>query len=196
MAQACERAGFDAFWLAEAYPWWRKHGMEARSSTAIASIIARETKRFPSAGASFRLTPAILCRSPWKRALCRTLPERAFLLGLGASKIFMKEVGEGESGQNGWPGHRNEGKHRNYSRRAGRRAVRLRGPGFRRARARASKGAHTARDFRRSILALPGRFCSACPAVIADGFLTASITTPEFVRYSRTMMEEGAATSW
>ena len=35
MAQACEAAGFDAFWLAEAYPWWRKHGMEARSSTAI-----------------------------------------------------------------------------------------------------------------------------------------------------------------
>ena len=37
MAQACDRAGFDIFWLAEAYPWWRKHGMEARSSTAMTS---------------------------------------------------------------------------------------------------------------------------------------------------------------
>ncbi len=27
MAQACDAAGFDTFWLAEAYPWWRKHSM-------------------------------------------------------------------------------------------------------------------------------------------------------------------------
>src|SRR2546429_3937517 len=45
MAQACDAAGFDVFWLAEAYPWWRKHSMEARSSTAATAIIARETKR-------------------------------------------------------------------------------------------------------------------------------------------------------
>src|SRR5947209_17740367 len=45
MAKACEQAGFDIFWLAEAYPWWRKHGYEARSSTAITAVIARETKR-------------------------------------------------------------------------------------------------------------------------------------------------------
>ena len=45
MAQACDAAGFDPFWLAEAYPWWRKHSMEARSSTAITAIAARETKR-------------------------------------------------------------------------------------------------------------------------------------------------------
>src|SRR5258708_12618724 len=45
MAQACEAAGFDTFWLAEAYPWWRKHSMEARSSTAVTAIAARETKR-------------------------------------------------------------------------------------------------------------------------------------------------------
>ena len=44
MAQACERAGFDIFWLAEAYPWWRKHGMEARSSTAMTAVIATQTK--------------------------------------------------------------------------------------------------------------------------------------------------------
>src|SRR3979409_2569914 len=45
MAQACDAAGFDTFWLAEAYPWWRKHSMEARSSTAVTAIAARETKR-------------------------------------------------------------------------------------------------------------------------------------------------------
>src|ERR1700720_1623348 len=45
MAQACDVAGFDTFWLAEAYPWWRKHSMEARSSTAVTAIVARETKK-------------------------------------------------------------------------------------------------------------------------------------------------------
>ena len=45
MAQACDTAGFDTFWLAEAYPWWRKHSMEARSSTAVTAIVARETKK-------------------------------------------------------------------------------------------------------------------------------------------------------
>ena len=32
-ARTMDRAGMDTIWLAEAYPWWRKHGMEARSST-------------------------------------------------------------------------------------------------------------------------------------------------------------------
>src|SRR6266566_629647 len=45
MAQACDAAGFDSFWLAEAYPWWRKHSMEARSSTALSAVIARETDK-------------------------------------------------------------------------------------------------------------------------------------------------------
>ena len=30
----------DTIWLAEAYPWWRKHGMEARSSTGVAALMA------------------------------------------------------------------------------------------------------------------------------------------------------------
>jgi alkanesulfonate monooxygenase SsuD/methylene tetrahydromethanopterin reductase-like flavin-dependent oxidoreductase (luciferase family) len=31
MAKACEQAGFDIFWLAEAYPWWRKHAPQPQS---------------------------------------------------------------------------------------------------------------------------------------------------------------------
>src|SRR5437879_13724308 len=45
MATACEQAGFDAFWIAEAYPWWRTHGFEARSSTAVLALIAAVTRR-------------------------------------------------------------------------------------------------------------------------------------------------------
>src|SRR5207253_1776733 len=36
-ARALDAAGFDTIWLAEAYPWWRKHSMEARSSTALSA---------------------------------------------------------------------------------------------------------------------------------------------------------------
>ena len=44
-ARAMDEAGLDTIWLAEAYPWWRKHGMEARSSTVVSALMARETER-------------------------------------------------------------------------------------------------------------------------------------------------------
>src|SRR5260221_8824064 len=44
-ARAMDEGGFDTIWLAEAYPWWRKHSMEARSSTALSPLVARETER-------------------------------------------------------------------------------------------------------------------------------------------------------
>ena len=44
-ARAMDAAGMDTIWLAEAYPWWRKHGMEARSSTVVSALMARETKQ-------------------------------------------------------------------------------------------------------------------------------------------------------
>src|SRR5215813_5226018 len=99
MAQACETAGFDVFWLAEAYPWWRKHSMEARSSTATTAIVARETKRIAIGWGI--ISP--YTRHPVQIAMeARVLQEAAgegrCLFGLGASKIFMKEIGEGEKG--------------------------------------------------------------------------------------------------
>src|SRR2546427_12581408 len=44
-AKVMDRAGIDTIWLAEAYPGWRKHGMEARSSTVTSALIARATER-------------------------------------------------------------------------------------------------------------------------------------------------------
>ena len=43
-ARAMDEAGMDTVWLAEAYPWWRKHQMEARGSTVVSALMARETK--------------------------------------------------------------------------------------------------------------------------------------------------------
>src|SRR5438067_9472508 len=100
MAKACERAGFDTFWLAEAYPWWRKHSYEARSSTAITALIASQTKRIEVGWGI--ISP--YTRHPVQIAMeARVMQDVAgddrFLLGLGASKIFMKEIGEGEKGK-------------------------------------------------------------------------------------------------
>src|SRR5204863_2715081 len=100
MARACDAAGFDSFWLAEAYPWWRKHSMEARSSTAMTAVIARETTRIAIGWGI--ISP--YTRHPVQIAMeARVLQDITgggrFLLGLGASKIFMKEIGEGEKGK-------------------------------------------------------------------------------------------------
>src|SRR5205809_3800631 len=96
MAKACGQAGCDTFWIAEAYPWWRKHGFEARSSTAILAVIAAQTRRIQLGWGI--ISP--YTRHPVQIAMeARVMQELAgarFLLGLGASKIFMKEIGEGE----------------------------------------------------------------------------------------------------
>src|ERR1700689_344931 len=93
MAQACDEAGFDTFWLAEAYPWWRKHGMEARSSTAIAALIAQETGRIGIGwGIISPYTRHPIQIAMEARVMQDLCGEGRFLLGLGASKIFMREI--------------------------------------------------------------------------------------------------------
>ena len=42
-ARVMDRVGLDTIWLAEACPWWRKRGMEARSSTVTSALIAQAT---------------------------------------------------------------------------------------------------------------------------------------------------------
>ena len=194
MAQACERAGFDTFWLAEAYPWWRKHGMEARSSTAVTAIVARETRRIPIGWGI--ISP--YTRHPIQIAMeARVLQEAAgpgrFLLGLGASKIFMKEAGEGEAGsktaspavvmreaieivQGALSGQEfsYEGK-----------AFSAQLPALR-------ADAHAPRGSVPVYVGATGPVLQRLAGSHSDGLLTASITTPEFCRYSRAFMEEGA----
>src|SRR5487761_1195550 len=98
MAQACERAEFDTFWLAEAYPWWRKHSMEARSSTAITAVIARATKKIGSGWGIISPFTRHPVQIAMEARVMQDLADGRFLLGLGASKIFMKGIGEAENG--------------------------------------------------------------------------------------------------
>ena len=97
LGKAIDRAGFDVFWLGEAYPWWRKHTMEARSSTSLSALIAAATERVALGWGI--ISP--YTRHPLQIAMeARVLQEVAgpgrFLLGLGPSKIFMRAAGAGD----------------------------------------------------------------------------------------------------
>ena len=92
-ARAMDEAGMDTIWLAEAYPWWRKHGMEARSSTVVSALMARETERLTIGWGI--ISP--FTRHPVQVAMdARVVQEAAgpgrFILGFGTSKIFLNNA--------------------------------------------------------------------------------------------------------
>jgi 5,10-methylenetetrahydromethanopterin reductase len=193
MAQACDAAGFDTFWLAEAYPWWRKHGMEARSSTAITAIIARETKRIALGWGI--ISP--YTRHPVQIAMeARVLQEAAgegrFLLGLGASKIFMKEIGEGEKGKEVGPAVVMRESIEIVNAMLAGAEVKYEGKAFSAYAPPLKKDVHVPRWRVPIYVAATGPVIQRLAGSHSDGLLTASITTPKFVEYSRELMEEGA----
>jgi 5,10-methylenetetrahydromethanopterin reductase len=192
MARACDEAGFDTFWLAEAYPWWRKHSMEARSCTALTVLIARETKRI-NVGWGI-ISP--FTRHPVQIAMeARVMQEVAgerFLLGLGASKIFMKEIGEGEKGKQVGPATVMKEAIEIIQAMLRGEELHYEGQAFS-AYAPALKPEAYAPRLRTPIyIGATGPVLQRLAGSIADGLLTASITTPGFVQHSRKMMEEGA----
>ena len=91
-ARAMDEAGMDTIWLAEAYPWWRKHGMEARSSTVVSALMARATERLTIGWGI--ISP--FTRHPVQVAMdARVVQEAApgrFILGFGTSKIFLNNA--------------------------------------------------------------------------------------------------------
>jgi 5,10-methylenetetrahydromethanopterin reductase len=193
MAQACERAGFDAFWLAEAYPWWRKHSMEARSSTAITAIVARETRRITIGWGI--ISP--YTRHPVQIAMeARVMQEAAgegrFLLGLGVSKIFMKEIGEGEKGKEVGPATVMKESIDIVKAMLAGGEVAYEGKAFSAYAPALKPDAHVPRHSVPIYIGATGPVLQRMAGSHADGLLTASITTPAFVRYARSMMLEGA----
>jgi 5,10-methylenetetrahydromethanopterin reductase len=92
-ARELDRNRFDTIWLAEAYPWWRKHGMEARSSTVVSALMARETEALTIGWGI--ISP--FTRHPVQVAMdARVVQEAAgpgrFILGFGTSKIFLNNA--------------------------------------------------------------------------------------------------------
>src|ERR687883_505591 len=92
-ARVMDRAGMDTIWLAEAYPWWRKHGMEARSSTVVSALMAHATERLTIGWGI--ISP--FTRHPVQVAMdARVVQEAAgpgrFILGFGTSKTFLNNA--------------------------------------------------------------------------------------------------------
>ena len=181
-ARVMDSAGMDTIWLAEAYPWWRKHGMEARSSTVVSALMARETEQLTIGWGI--ISP--FTRHPVQVAMdARVVQEAAgpgrFLLGFGTSKIFLNNIRsqtkktlgpmrdaitvvrgvlggepfeyEGDTWSASVPGLQDE--------------------------------AHTPREVPPIYVGATAPKMQALAAELAEGVLTPSITTPAFVRYTR-----------
>jgi 5,10-methylenetetrahydromethanopterin reductase len=181
-ARAMDRAGMDTIWLAEAYPWWRKHGMEARSSTVVSALIARETKQL-TVGWGI-ISP--FTRHPVQVAMdARVVQEAAgpdrFILGFGTSKIFLNNASMQTSKTLGPMRDAVEivrgvlgGGEFEYTGSTWNASVPALQP-----------EAHTPRDVPPVYVAATAPKMQALAGEIADGCLTPSITTPPYVRYTR-----------
>jgi 5,10-methylenetetrahydromethanopterin reductase len=191
MAKACENAGFDAFWIAEAYPWWRKHSFEARSSTAILAVIAVETRRIQLGWGIISPYTRHPVQIAMEARVMQDLAGDRFLLGLGASKIFMKEIGEGEGEKVGPATVMRESIEIIKGVLAGE-AFEYQGKVFQANVPPLKPDAHSPRGVPPIYIAGTGPVLQKISGVVGDGLLTASITTPAFVRYSRKNMEDGA----
>jgi 5,10-methylenetetrahydromethanopterin reductase len=181
-ARVMDEAGMDTIWLAEAYPWWRKHQMEARGSTVVSALMARETERLTIGWGI--ISP--FTRHPVQVAMdARVVQEAAgpgrFILGFGTSKIFlnnarmqtkktlgpMRDAVEIVRGVLGGEAFSYEGDTWSADVPA------------------LSSEAHTPREVPPVYVAATAPKMQALAGEIAEGCLTPSITTPAFVRYTR-----------
>jgi 5,10-methylenetetrahydromethanopterin reductase len=187
-ARAMEEAGFDTIWLAEAYPWWRKHSMEARSSTALSALVARETEQL-AVGWGI-ISP--YTRHPIQIAMeARVTQEAAgpgrFYLGLGVSKIFMRHAGLDEGARPVAAMKEAAAIVRGVL--AGE-ALDFQGRVFEAHVPALRDDAEAPRWQVPLYFAGTGPMMLRAAAQVADGLLTASITTPAFVRYVRERVAE------
>ncbi len=180
-ARVMDRAGMDTIWLAEAYPWWRKHGMEARSSTVVSALMGRETERITIGWGI--ISP--FTRHPVQVAMdARVVQEAApgrFILGFGTSKIFlnnarmqtkktlgpMRDAVEIVRGVLGGGAFQYDGETWSADVPA------------------LQPEAETTREVPPVYVAATAPKMQALAGEIGDGCLTPSITTPAFVRYTR-----------
>src|SRR5881275_2582575 len=181
-ARAMDEAGMDTIWLAEAYPWWRKHGMEARSSTVASALLALATKRLTIGWGI--ISP--FTRHPVQVAMdARVVQEAAgpgrFIVGFGTSKIFLNNAGIQTS--------KTLGPMRDAVEIVrgvlGGAAFEYTGSTWSASVPALQPEAQTPRDVPPVYVAATAPKMQALAGEIGDGCLTPSITTPAFVRYTR-----------
>jgi 5,10-methylenetetrahydromethanopterin reductase len=192
-AEHLDRHGFDTMWLAEAYPWWRKHSMEARSSTALSALIGKATRR---------LTVGWGIISPYTRHPIQVAMEvrvtqeivgpSRLLVGFGASKIFMKEVGLGAD-KAARPLTAIRESIEIVRGVLGGEELDFHGKEFVAVVPALRPDAQSPRGAVPIYVAGTGPRLQELAGEVADGLLTPSITTPNFVRYARKNLATGAA---
>jgi 5,10-methylenetetrahydromethanopterin reductase len=180
-AKVMDRAGMDTIWLAEAYPWWRKHGMEARSSTVTSALIARATERLTIGWGI--ISP--FTRHPVQAAMdARVVQEAAgpgrFLLGFGTSKIFLNNA---KLNSRRTLGPMREAVEIVRGVLAGG-AFEYEGETFSASVPPLQDEAESPREVPPVYIAATAPKMQMLAGEIADGCLTPSITTPAFVRYT------------
>jgi len=195
-ARVMDEAGIDTVWLAEAYPWWRKHQMEARSSTVVSALMAQATERL-TVGWGI-ISP--YTRHPVQAAMdARVVQEAAgpgrFVVGFGTSKIFLNNTKQGGPPKVTKPlAHMRDSVEIVRGALSGK-AFSYDGKAFSADLPALSPDAH-APDWE-----VPVYVAGTAPLMqqlggeIGDGLLTPSITTPAFVRYTRENVAKGAAKS-
>src|SRR5512133_470568 len=181
-ARVMDEAGLDTIWLAEAYPWWRKHGMEARSSTVVSALIARQTRRL-TVGWGI-ISP--FTRHPVQVAMdARVVQEEAgpgrFILGFGTSKMFLNNA-RMQTNRTLGPMRDAVAIVRGV---LGGSEFRYEGETWSADVPALASGADSPRDVPPVYVAATAPKMQALAGEVADGCLTPSITTPAFVRYTR-----------
>ncbi|MBN9624209.1 MAG: LLM class flavin-dependent oxidoreductase, partial [Actinobacteria bacterium] len=193
-ARAIDSFDFHTIWMAENYPWWRKHSMEARSATAQSTLVAKETSRVTIGWGI--ITP--YSRHPVEiameaRVMQEVAPDR-FFVGLGASMIFMRQTGQaaGQSDRKPRPGT------------AIREAVEivrgvmeggefeLSGKEFSAYVPALKEDTESPRGAVPIYVAGTGPKMQQIAGQVGDALLTASISTPAFMPYARGNMDAGA----
>ena len=192
-ARVMDEVGMDTVWLAEAYPWWRKHGMEGKSSTVLSALIAAQTKRL-TVGWGI-ISP--YTRHPVQAAMdARIVQEAAgpgrFIPGFGTSKIFLNNTKQGGDPKVVKPlAHMRDsvaimrgilgGERFEYD-----------GKVFSADVPALQADAHVPRWDVPVYVAATAPLMQQLGGEIGDGMLTASITTPPFVKYTKGNVKIGA----
>jgi 5,10-methylenetetrahydromethanopterin reductase len=181
-ARVMDAAGMDTIWLAEAYPWWRKHGMEARSSTVTSAVIAGATERLTIGWGI--ISP--FTRHPVQAAMdARVVQEAAgpgrFILGFGTSKIFLNNA---QMQTNKTLGPMRDAVEIVRGVLAGG-VFEYAGSTWSASVPALEDGAEAPREVPPVYVAATAPKMQALAGEIGDGCLTPSITTPAFVRYTR-----------
>jgi 5,10-methylenetetrahydromethanopterin reductase len=181
-ARVMDEAGMDTIWLAEAYPWWRKHGMEARSSTVVSALMARETERLTIGWGI--ISP--FTRHPVQVAMDARVVQEAsgpgrFLLGFGTSKIFLNNI-RAQTNKTLGPMRDAITIVRGV---LGGEAFEYEGETWSASVPALQASAETPRGVPPVYVAATAPKMQALAGELADGCLTPSITTPAFVRYTR-----------